>query len=140
MLKVVNLIVVFSRKYRWSKHYFSVWSLGNSQKLLKANQFYVSTIFFYCYSGISIKRKPLVQKNVSAFQRCPLHRDFFFFKIVWPQSKAIHSSSYCPSYRGVRFIVCPLYRDSTVWIFLFSVYVLISFQSPPKKSIKSGAM
>ena len=37
----MNLIVVFSRKYR-----FSVWSLENSQKLLKTNQFLVSTIFF----------------------------------------------------------------------------------------------
>ena len=42
----MNLIVVFSRKYRWPEHYFSVWSLGNSQKLLKTNQFLVSTIFF----------------------------------------------------------------------------------------------
>ena len=50
---------------------------------------------------------------------CPLYRDIrfieIFSKIVWPQSKAIRSSSYCPSYRGVRFIVCPLYRDSTVF-------------------------
>ena len=139
MLKVVNLIVVFSRKYRWSEHYFSVWSLGNYQKLLKPNQLLVSTIFFHNYSVTYIKRTPLVQKNVSVFQRCLLYRDFFF-KIVWPQSKAIHSSSYCPSYRGVRFIVCPLYIDSTIWIFLFSVYVFISFQSPSKKSIKSRAM
>ena len=36
----------FSRKCRWPEHYFSVWSLGNSQKLLKTNQFLVSTIFF----------------------------------------------------------------------------------------------
>ena len=42
----MNLIVVFSRKYRWPEHYFSVWSLGNSQKLLKTNQFLVSAIFF----------------------------------------------------------------------------------------------
>ena len=40
----MNLIVVFSRKYRWPEHYFSVWSLGNSQKLLKTNQFLVSKI------------------------------------------------------------------------------------------------
>ena len=38
-------MVVFSRKYRWPEH-FSVWSLGNSQKLLKTNQFLVSAIFF----------------------------------------------------------------------------------------------
>ena len=42
----MNLIVVFSRKYRWPEHYFSLWSLGNSQKLLKTNQVLVSTIFF----------------------------------------------------------------------------------------------
>ena len=42
----MNLIVVFSRKYRWSKHCFSVWSSGNSQKLLKINQFLISTIFY----------------------------------------------------------------------------------------------
>ena len=42
----MNLIVVFSRKCRWPEHYFSVWSLGNSQKLLKKTQFLVSTIFF----------------------------------------------------------------------------------------------
>ena len=49
----------------------------------------------------------------------PLYTDVrfieIFSKIVWPQSKAIRSSSYCPSYRGVRFIVYPLYRDSTVY-------------------------
>ena len=64
------------------------------------------------YSRISIKRTPLVQK------KCPLYRDVrfteIFSKTVWQQSKAIRSSSYCPSYEGVRFIVCPLYRDSTV--------------------------
>ena len=44
-----------------------------------------------------------------------------FSKAVWPQSKAIRSSSYCLSYWGVRFIVCPLYRDSTVLM----IYILI---------------
>ena len=42
----MNLTLVFSRKYRWAEHYFSVWSLRNSQKLLTANQFLVTTIFF----------------------------------------------------------------------------------------------
>ena len=41
----VNLTLVFSRKYIWPEHYFSVWSLGNPHKLLTANQFLVSTIF-----------------------------------------------------------------------------------------------
>ena len=38
--------MVFSRKYRWPKHYSSVWFLVNSEKLLKTNQFLVSAIFF----------------------------------------------------------------------------------------------
>ena len=28
------------------------------------------------YSGICIKRTPLVQKNLSALDRCPLYREF----------------------------------------------------------------
>ena len=42
----MNLTLVFSRKYRWPEHYFSVWCLGNSQKLLTTNQFLVNAIFF----------------------------------------------------------------------------------------------
>ena len=42
----MKLIVVFSSKHRWPEHYFSVWSLENSHKLLKTNQFLVSTIIF----------------------------------------------------------------------------------------------
>ena len=42
----MNLTLVFSRKYRWPGQYFSVWCLGNSQKLLTTNQFLVITIFF----------------------------------------------------------------------------------------------
>ena len=45
----MNLNLVFSRKCRWSDHYFSVWCLRNSQKLLTANQFLVSKIFFTIY-------------------------------------------------------------------------------------------
>ena len=59
-----------------------------------------------------MKRTLLVQKKY------PLHRDVrfieIFSKIVRPQSKAIRCLSYCPSYEGVRFIVCLLYRDSAV--------------------------
>ena len=69
-------------------------------------------LFYVKYNGISTKRTPLAQKKMSALYRCPLYRDFS--NIVWPQSKAIRSPSYCPSYGGVHFIVCPLYRDSTV--------------------------
>ena len=60
----------------------------------------------------------LYKADTIGAKKCPLYRDVrfieIFSKIVWPQSKAIRSSSYCPSYGGVRFIVCPLYRDSTV--------------------------
>ena len=41
----------FSRKNRWPEHYFSVWCLGNSQKLLTTNQFLFSTI---CFTIINI--------------------------------------------------------------------------------------
>ena len=48
----------------------------------------------------------------------PLCRDVrfkeIFYKVIRPQSEPVRSSLYCPSYGGVRFIVCPLYRDSTV--------------------------
>ena len=56
------------------------------------------------------KAAPLVQK------KCPLYRDVRiienFSKVVWPQSEAIRSSLYCPSYGGVRFIEIPLYREN----------------------------
>ena len=42
----MNLTLLFSRKHRRPEHYFSVWCLGNSQKLLTTNQFLLSTIFF----------------------------------------------------------------------------------------------
>ena len=42
----MSLTLVFSRKYRLPEHYFSLWSLGNSQKSLTINQFLVSSIFF----------------------------------------------------------------------------------------------
>ena len=46
VLKVANLTLFFSRKYRWPEHYFSAWRSGNSQKLLTTNQFLLSTMFF----------------------------------------------------------------------------------------------
>ena len=73
-----------------------------------------ASIFKYAckYSGISIRQTPLIQKM------CLLYRDVhftgYFSKIVWPQSKAIRSSSNYPFYRDAHFIVCLLYRDSTV--------------------------
>ena len=47
VLKVVTLTVFFSIRNADGQNIVSpVWSLGNSQKLLKTNQFLVSTIFF----------------------------------------------------------------------------------------------
>ena len=43
---LAKLFDTLGRKYRWPEHYFSVWSLENSQKLRKTKQFLVSTIFF----------------------------------------------------------------------------------------------
>ena len=43
---LVNLSLIFSWKYKWPEHYFSVCCLANSQKLLTTNQFLVSTILF----------------------------------------------------------------------------------------------
>ena len=87
-------------------------SISSSQVFSFSNLPIQITKIVSIYSGSSIKRTPLVQK------KCPLYRDVrfieIFSKILWPQSKAIRSSSYCPSYGGVSFIVCPLYRDSTV--------------------------
>ena len=49
-------------------------------------------------------------------KKCPLYRDVrfieIFSKIVWPQSKAICSSSHCPPYGSVRFIVRPFIEIS----------------------------
>ena len=42
----MNLTLLLSRKCRWPEHYFSVWCLGNTQKLLTTNQILLSTIFF----------------------------------------------------------------------------------------------
>ena len=41
----MNLTLVFSRKCRWSEHYFSVWCLRN----FTTNQFLVSKMFFTIY-------------------------------------------------------------------------------------------
>ena len=90
VLKVVNLIVVFSRKYRWSKHYFSVWSLGNYQKLLKANQFLVSAIFFTIM-------------NISFFN---LRSDIF--SIIVKEVYQIRNSVVCVAARLIFLFCCAL--------------------------------
>ena len=82
---------------------------------------FITTLNHHLHIGISKKWTPLVQK------KCPLYRDLcfiqFFSKIVSPQSKAIRSLSCCPSYEGVRFILCPLYRDSTEVLNIYSVSI-----------------
>ena len=88
----MNLIVVFSRKYRWPEHYFSVWSLGNSQKLLKANQFLVSTIFFAIM-------------NISFFSL-----RFDLFSIIAKEVNQIRNKLVCFVARLVlRFLLCTHY-------------------------------
>ena len=71
----MNLTLVFSRKYRWPEHYFSVWSLGNSQKLLTTNQFLISTIFLQLWKFLSVCVLISFQslpKNQSNQEQCSL--------------------------------------------------------------------
>ena len=72
----MNLTLVFSRKYKWPEHYFSVWCLGNSQKLLTTNQFLVSTIFF-TIMNISFfnLRFDLSTEEVNHHQRCQSNQE-----------------------------------------------------------------
>ena len=69
VLEVVNLVLVFSRKYRWPKHYFSVSPLGNSQKLLTKKQFLVSAIFFaiinISFSSLRLDLFSIIAKEVT---------------------------------------------------------------------------
>ena len=61
--------MVFSKKYRWPEHYFSVWSLGNSQKLLTTDQFLVSTISFtimnISFFSLRFDLFPIIAKEVN---------------------------------------------------------------------------
>ena len=86
----MNLTLVFSRKYRWPEHYFSVWSLGNSQKLLTTNQFLVSTIFFTIM-------------NISFFS---LHFDLF--SIIAKEVIQIRNNVLCVVARLVFLFCCAL--------------------------------
>ena len=88
----MNLIVVFSRKYRWPEHYFSVWSLGNSQKLLKTNQFLVSTIFFTIM-------------NISFFSL-----RFDLFSIIAKEVNQIRNNVVCVVARLIFLFCCALTR------------------------------
>ena len=44
--------MVFSRTYRWPEHYFFLWSLTNSQKLLTANRFFTAVRNFLQFLNI----------------------------------------------------------------------------------------
>ena len=86
----MNLLVVFSRKYRWSEHYLSVWSSGNSQKLLKTNQFLVSVIFFTIL-------------NISF-----INLRFALFSIITKEVNQIRINVVCVTARLVSLFCCAL--------------------------------
>ena len=87
----MNLTLVCSRKYRWPEHYFSVWSLGNSQKLLTTtNQFLASTIFFTI-------------RNISFFSR-----RFDLFSIIAKEVNQIRKNVACVVVRLVFLFCCAL--------------------------------
>ena len=90
VLKVVNLTVVFRRKYRWPEQYFSVLFLGNSQKLLKTNQVLVRTIFF-----------PIM--NISFFSL-----RFDLFSIIAKEVNQIRNNAVCAVARLVFLFCCAL--------------------------------
>ena len=82
----MNLIVAFSRKYGWPEHYFSVWSLENSQKLLKTNQFLVSKIFFtimnISFFGLRFDLFSIIVKEITQIRNnvvCVVARLIFLF-------------------------------------------------------------
>ena len=86
----MNLTLVFRRKYRWPEHYFSGWSLGNSQKLLTTNQFLVSTIFFTIM-------------NISFFSV-----RFDLFSIIAKEVNQIRNNVVCVAARLVFLFSCAL--------------------------------
>ena len=90
VLKVVNLTLVFSSKYRCPEHYFSVWSLWNSQKLVTTNQFLVSTIFF-------------IIMNITFFS---LHFDLF--SIIAKEFNQIRRNVVCVVARLIFLFCCAL--------------------------------
>ena len=76
-----------------AEHYFSVWSLGNSQKLQKANQFLVSTIFFTIM-------------NISLFSL-----RFYLFSIIGKEVNQIRNNVVCFVARLVFLFCCALTTD-----------------------------
>ena len=70
------------------------------------------------YRDVCFIQWNLYKPGTICAKKCLLYRDVRFIEIfsktVWQQRKSIRSSSYCPSYKGILFIVCLLYRDSTL--------------------------
>ena len=87
---LAKLFNILGRKYRWPEHYFSIWSLGNSQKLLKTNQFLVSTIFFTIM-------------NISFFSL-----RFDLFSIIAKEVNQIRNNVVCVVARFVFLFCCAL--------------------------------
>ena len=73
-----------------ARTFFSVWSLGNSQKLLKTNQFLVSTIFFTIM-------------NISFF-----NLRFDLFSIIAKKVNEIRNDVVCVVVRVVFLFCCAL--------------------------------
>ena len=86
----MNLTLVFCRKYRWPEHYFSVWCLGSSRKLLTTNQYLVSTIFFRTM-------------NISFF-----NLRFDLFSIIAKEINQIRNNVVCVAARLVFIFCCAL--------------------------------
>ena len=82
--------MVFSRKCRWPELYFFVWSLGNSQKLLKKTQVLVSTIVFTTI-------------NISFFSL-----RFDLFSIIAKEVNQIRYNAVCVVARYVFLFCCAL--------------------------------
>ena len=121
----MNLTLVFSRKYRWPEHYFSVWSLGNSQKLLTANQFLISTIFFTImkipFFSLRLDLFSIIAKEVDQIRNngvCVLARFVFLFCCALTTGRCIafqhifvnlkKSEFYGPYFQIILFLVTML--------------------------------
>ena len=87
----MNLTLVLSMKYRWPEHYFSVWCLGNSQKLVTTKQFSVSAILFTIM-------------NISFF-----NMRFDLFSIIANEVNQIRNNVVCVVAPGFRVLLCTHY-------------------------------
>ena len=98
--------MVFSGKYRWPEHYFLVWCLRNSQKLLTTNQFLVSTMFFTIM-------------NISFFNLC-----FYLFLIIIKEVNQIRNNVLCFSLPCFRILLCFHYRLLQCFSTYFRKYIV----------------